>query len=128
VYLARVIGRVVASVRYPGFDRVALQWIQPLDERGADSGDALVACACVSTGPGDLVQFVDGREAALACPDETFVPIDASIVGFVEQAYANGRMIGREEAPAAPVARTPAGDAERSGPSRTEAKPRKERR
>ena len=95
MYLARVIGRVVATVRYAGLDGVPLQWIQPLDERGAASGDALVACAVVSTGPGDLVEFVDGREAALACP-ETFVPVDASIVGYVEQAVANGAIIGRE--------------------------------
>jgi microcompartment protein CcmK/EutM len=52
-------------------------------------GAQLVACAVVSTGPGDLVHYVDGREAALACP-ETFVPVDAAIIGFVEQAIANG--------------------------------------
>lgn len=90
MYLARVIGRVVATTRYEGLDGVALQWIQPLDEHGAPMGDAMVACAVVSTGPGDLVHFVDGREAALACPT-TFVPVDASILGFVEQAMSNGK-------------------------------------
>jgi ethanolamine utilization protein EutN len=92
MYLARVIGRLVASHRYPGLDGVALQWIQPLDEDGADMGDALVACAVVNSGPGDLVHYVDGREAALACP-ETFVPVDAAILGYVEQAVALGRDI-----------------------------------
>jgi ethanolamine utilization protein EutN len=95
MYLARVIGRVVATQRYPGLDGVAMQWIQPLDERGAAMGDALVATAVVSTGPGDLVHFVDGREAALACP-ETFVPVDAAIIGFVEECYANGMHVGRD--------------------------------
>lgn len=90
MYLARVTGRVVASTRYPGLEGVALQWIQPLDERGEAAGAELVACAAVSSGPGDLVTFVDGREAALACP-ETFVPVDAAIIGFVEQAVAAGR-------------------------------------
>ena len=94
MYLARVIGRVVATQKYAGLTGVPLQWIQPLDERGAASGDALVACAVVSTGPGDLVHFVDGREAAMACP-ETFVPVDASIIGFVEQVHANGVFVGR---------------------------------
>lgn len=94
MYLARVIGRVVATQRYEGLEGVALQWIQPLDEHGAPMGDAMVACAVVSTGPGDLVHFVDGREAALACP-ETFVPVDATILGFVEEAHANGAFIGR---------------------------------
>jgi len=94
VYLARVIGRLVATRRTPGLEGVALQLVQPLDEHGADMGEALVAAAVVSTGPGDLVHFVDGREGALACP-ETFVPVDAAIIGFVEQCHANGVFIGR---------------------------------
>lgn len=85
MYLARIIGRVVASVRYEGTESVPLHWIQPLDEDGAAMGDPLVASTVVSAGPGDFVHFVDGREAALACP-ETFVPVDAAIVGFVEEA------------------------------------------
>ncbi|MEZ6020723.1 MAG: hypothetical protein R3F17_11650 [Planctomycetota bacterium] len=40
--------------------------------------------------PRDLVEVVDGREAAVALPDETFVPVDATIVGYVEQAVVNG--------------------------------------
>lgn len=83
LYLARVIGRLVASERYPGLEGVALQWIQPLDERGAPEGQALVACAVISSGPGDLVHFVDGHEGAMACPNKS-VPVDAAIMGFVE--------------------------------------------
>ena len=95
MYLARVTGRVVATQKYAGLQGVPLQWIQPLDERGQPMGAQLVACAVVSTGPGDLVHFVAGREGALACP-QTFVPVDAAIVGFVEQAVSTGRRIGRE--------------------------------
>ncbi|HTF87855.1 MAG TPA: EutN/CcmL family microcompartment protein [Planctomycetota bacterium] len=95
MYLARVTGRVVTTQRYPGLDGIALQWIQPLDEDGKTMGEQLVACAVVSTGPGDLVMFVDGREAALACPT-TFVPVDAAIVGFVEQVESKGAIIGRK--------------------------------
>ncbi len=95
MYLARVIGRVVATTIYPGLESVTLQWIQPLDERGAEMGDALVAAATVPSGPGDFVHFVDGREGALACP-ETFVPVDVAIIGIVEQAIALGREIGGE--------------------------------
>lgn len=85
MYLARVTGRLVASRSYPGLEGVALQWIQPVDESGSAVGAQLVACAAIASGPGDLVQYVDGREAALACP-ETFVPVDAAVVGFVEEA------------------------------------------
>lgn len=96
MYLARVIGRLVATARYPGLDGVALQWIQPLDETGQEMGAALVAAAAIGSGPGDLVHFVDGREGALACP-ETFVPVDAAITGFIEQADSPGRDLARAE-------------------------------
>jgi len=96
MYLARVIGRVVATQCYENLEQVPFQWVQPLDERGRPMGQALVACSVVGTGPGDLVQFVDGREGALACP-ETFVPVDAAIVGFVEEATVLGRDLDDEE-------------------------------
>jgi len=95
MYLARVIGRVVATGKAEGLEGVPLHWIQPLDERGAEMGDALVAATVVGAGPGDLVHFVDGREGALACP-RTFVPVDAAVIGFVEEAVAGGERIGRE--------------------------------
>jgi hypothetical protein len=38
------------------------------------------------------VHYVDGREAALACP-ETFVPVDAAVTGFIEEAHALGRLV-----------------------------------
>ena len=93
--LARVIGRVVATRRTPGLEEVAFQWLQPLDADGSDAGSPLVAAAplaTLSTGPGDLVHFVDGREGALACP-VTFVPVDAGITGFVEEVAVRGRRV-----------------------------------
>jgi microcompartment protein CcmK/EutM len=96
VYLARVTGRVVATVHADGLTGVPLQWIQPLDEDGAPMGAQRVACAAIASGPGDLVHFVDGREAALALPDETFVPVDAAIIGYVEQAAIGARDLAEE--------------------------------
>ncbi len=95
MYLARVIGRLVATQRTPGLEGVPLQLIQPLDERGSDMGASLVACAVISVGPGDLVHFVDGREAALACPI-AFVAVDAAIIGYVEQASVHDLTLDRE--------------------------------
>jgi microcompartment protein CcmK/EutM len=88
MHLARVVGRLVATQQYEGLRGVPLQLIQPIDDDGADSGDVLVACAAISSGPGDFVQWIDGREAALACP-ESFVPVDAAIIGWVEKAIAH---------------------------------------
>lgn len=82
--LARVIGRVVATRRIEGLDGVKLQWIQPLDEDGKASGSPLVACDAAQSGPGDLVYFIDGREACFPLP-ERFVPVDATVIGHVEE-------------------------------------------
>ncbi|MHC4263323.1 MAG: EutN/CcmL family microcompartment protein [Planctomycetota bacterium] len=92
MYLARVIGRLVATQSYEGLAKVPYQLIQPLDESGADAGAPLVACTAISSGPGDFVTYVDGREAALAL-EETFVPVDACIMGFVEQADVLGEAV-----------------------------------
>jgi microcompartment protein CcmK/EutM len=92
MHLARVVGRLVATQQYQGLRGVALQLIQPLDADGVASGDVVVACSAISSGPGDFVHWIDGREAALACP-ETFVPVDAAIIGWVEEAWAGGRRL-----------------------------------
>ena len=97
MYLARVLGRVVATHAYAGLEAVPLQWIQPLDENGAPMGDTLVACAAIASGPGDLVHYVDGREGALALP-RTFVPVDAAIVGFVEAVQSGERTLTQRPA------------------------------
>ena len=93
MYLGRVTGRLVATVRYEGLTGVKLQLLEALDERGASTGEQLVAACALDVGPGDLVHYIDGREAALALPDETFVPVDVAITGFVEQADINGALL-----------------------------------
>ncbi len=92
MYLGRVTGRLVASVRYEGMEGVKLQLLEPLDEDGQSTGDQLVAACSLDVGPGDLVHYIDGREAALVL-DETFVPVDVAITGFVEQAVSNGKVL-----------------------------------
>ena len=91
MYGGRITGRLVATQRYePGLEGVRFQWLQPLDEDGEPMGAQLVAAVALSVGPGDLVHYIDGREAALALPDETFVPIDVAVTGYVEQLAVNG--------------------------------------
>lgn len=82
--LGRVVGRVVATVRSRGLEGVRMVVVQPLDERLAPVGRTVVACDAVSAGPGDVVTWVGGREAALAL-ERTFVPVDATVVGHVEE-------------------------------------------
>jgi len=83
--LARVIGTVVADQKYPGLSGIKLLIVQLLDRHQHPIGDPVVATdATAQAGPGELVFIVGGREAALALP-ETFVPVDHSVVGIVDQ-------------------------------------------
>lgn len=96
--LGRIVGRVVATVRAKDLDGEKLLLLQPLDARREPAGATLVACDVAQSGLGDLVLWVGGREAALALP-RSFVPVDATVVGHVEQAP---DVSGREEMATAP--------------------------
>jgi len=85
--LAEVIGTVVATEKYRGLEGVRLLVIQPRDEEGHLDGDPIIAADAMQAGTGDVVEWVTGREAALALP-ETFVPVDASVVAILDQAWA----------------------------------------
>jgi ethanolamine utilization protein EutN len=83
--LARVIGTVVAEHKYAGLQGIKLLIVQPLDRQQRPVGESVVATdATAQAGPGELVFIVGGREAALALP-ETFVPVDHSVVGIVDE-------------------------------------------
>jgi ethanolamine utilization protein EutN len=84
MHLGRVIGTVVASTIAPGLSGTRLLLVTPLDHAGARTGGDLVAVDTVRAGPGELVYFVTSREAALAL-EPWFVPVDAAIVGIVDQ-------------------------------------------
>ncbi len=86
--LARVIGTVVATRKVPGLAGVKLLLVEPLDERLVVAGDPFVACDSTQAGPGDVVHWIGGREAALALRVH-FVPVDASIVGIVDDVNAH---------------------------------------
>ncbi|MCG8423354.1 MAG: EutN/CcmL family microcompartment protein [Proteobacteria bacterium] len=86
MYLGRVIGTVVASRVAHGLVGSKLLLVQPLDDRLQPNGPVQAAVDTVKAGPDDLVYLVGSREAALAL-DPWFVPVDAAIVGIVDQLY-----------------------------------------
>jgi ethanolamine utilization protein EutN len=84
--LGRVIGTVVATVKYDGLEGIKLLIVQPLDRHQEPEGRPVVAADAVHmAGPGELIYFVGSREAAQGLP-ETFVPVDHAIVGIVDAA------------------------------------------
>ncbi len=82
--LGRVVGTVVPAVVHDGLAGVPMLLVQPLDRSGQPEGRTLVAAdATRMAGPGELVYYEGGREAALAL-DPWFVPVDHAIIGIVD--------------------------------------------
>ena len=78
MYLGKVIGRVVASVKNEGLAGKKLLLIRRLP-----NGPAVVAIDAVGAGAGETVYVCRGREAAFAFkPDE--VPTEAAVVAIVD--------------------------------------------
>ncbi|MDH5493196.1 MAG: EutN/CcmL family microcompartment protein [Myxococcales bacterium] len=83
MYLGRVVGTCVATQKVDGLTGIKLLLVQPLDRDQSPSGRVEVAVDTVRAGAAELVWLVGAREAAHAL-EEAFVPIDAAIVGIVD--------------------------------------------
>lgn len=81
----RVKGTAIATIKYEGLEGVKLLVVQPLNSRLEPAGALAVAADTVMAGPGDLCVMARSREAALAMPDITFVPVDLAITGIVDE-------------------------------------------
>ncbi len=85
--LGRVIGTVTPCVVCEGLQGVPMLLVQPLDSKGKVSGGAIVAADSTRmAGPDEFVYYEGGREAAMAL-EETFVPVDHTIVGIVDDLH-----------------------------------------
>jgi len=82
--LGRIIGSVMCTAKDPALEGVKLLLLQPVDERGKDYGEAIIACDTVQAGPGDLVLWEGGREAALALAN-WFNTSDATVMAIVDR-------------------------------------------
>jgi len=82
--LGKVIGTVTPAIVYEGMEGVPLLILQPFDKHRKETGSPIVACDSTRmAGLDELVYYEGGREAAMAL-DETFVPVDHSIIGIVD--------------------------------------------
>jgi len=84
--LGRVIGSVMCTQKVDSFEGVKLLLLQPVNENLQATGDALIACDAVQAGPGDVVLWEGGREAALAL-ENWYNPSDATVMGIVDQVH-----------------------------------------
>jgi microcompartment protein CcmK/EutM len=84
MYLARIIGRVVSTVKQDTLHAVPLQWLQPIDGTGADTGAPVVAADTFGLGPGEICYYITAREASIALW-KLDVAVDAAVVGKVDR-------------------------------------------
>lgn len=83
--LARVLGEVVASQKEAHLVGQRFRIIQPVDERDRILAEPLVAVEVVASRVGDLVIWIDAREAPKALPSG-YGAVDACVVGIVDAA------------------------------------------
>lgn len=88
--LGQVCGTVVPCIVYEGLAGVPMLLVRPLSKERTPAGPEIVcADATRMAGPGELVYYEGGREAALALRP-WFVPVDHTIVGIVDGVHLDG--------------------------------------
>jgi ethanolamine utilization protein EutN len=83
MYLGQVIGTCVATQKVSGLEGIRLLVVQPMNRHWEPNGTAQVAADSVQAGVGDRVYLVGSNEASKAL-ENSFVPVDAAIVGHVD--------------------------------------------
>lgn len=80
----RVVGSAVCTRKYTGLEGVKLLVVQPVNKHLVPQGSLMVAVDVVQAGPGDVCVMARSREAAMALPEITFVPVDLATIGIVD--------------------------------------------
>jgi len=86
--IARVIGHIVATQKDPSLVSCKICVIQPVTHDGKNSRAPLIATdATASRGLGDKVFFVESGDAVFTGLQGEDLPVDAAIVGIVDEIY-----------------------------------------
>jgi microcompartment protein CcmK/EutM len=90
--IARVIGNVVSTQKNKKFEGAKLLLVQPIDPDDKPRGNALLAVDGVGAGVNERVLVVlEGRAAGEALGKKA-APVDAAIVGIIDQVEFDGRL------------------------------------
>jgi microcompartment protein CcmK/EutM len=83
MFLAKVIGTVVASCKEPTLDGLKLLLVRPCDVDGVPSGPPVVAADAVGAGVGEVVLYVGGSSARQTEATQNR-PIDHTVMAVVD--------------------------------------------
>jgi microcompartment protein CcmK/EutM len=90
MFLARVVGEVVATIKHPDLERKKLLLVQRVTSADAPAGKPVIAVDHVDAGPGDLVLVLDEGNGASQVLRQPRGAIRTVIVGVVDE-VADGR-------------------------------------
>ncbi len=82
--LAKVIGNIWSTKKKDSISAIRLLFVQPLGKNLKPDGSALVAADEVGAGFGEMVVVTQGAPAMQAFDKENLIPIDAVVVGIVD--------------------------------------------
>lgn len=84
MYLGRVMGSIVSTMKDPNLHARKLMIVQPLNPSLVPNGKQLICTDAVGVGPGELIYYCRGKESSFPfLPVE--VPTDTTIVGVVDK-------------------------------------------
>ena len=85
MYIAKVIGDVVSSVKYETLHAYKILIVQPVDPDGTEKGEPLLALDMVDSGKGDVVLIVDQGSAARQVLLMEYPTVRTLILGVVDR-------------------------------------------
>jgi microcompartment protein CcmK/EutM len=85
VYIGRVVGSVVATIKIPHLEGRRLLLVDQLDPDGVETGDYDIAVDVAQAGPGDTVLVLDEGNGARQILGLDPGAVRAVIVGVVDQ-------------------------------------------
>jgi ethanolamine utilization protein EutN len=91
--LARVVGSLVATQKNRKLHAAKLLLVQPQTPQGEDRGPALLAIGSVGAGVGERVIIVIEGKAAGQALGRKAAPVDAAIVGIVDEVELDGQVV-----------------------------------
>ncbi len=90
MFLGRVVGEVVATVKHPHLSGQKLMLVRPEGAPGRPELATVIAVDTVSAGPGDRVLVVDEGNAAAQVLGKSRGPVRTVIVGIVDTTEGSG--------------------------------------
>ena len=84
MFIAKVLGNIVASVKHEAYEGRKIMVVQPLDLSGNNQGNSLLAIDEVRAGVGDTVLVLNEGSSARQIVKDEYAPVRAVIMGVVD--------------------------------------------